>query len=67
MVLLLGTFKTLHNNVNDFSNEWKQKMKCTESSLLLFSVVNESEAKYVTNYSNNELVTKSSAVPDFFG
>ena len=31
---------------------------------LLFSITSESEVKYVTNYSNNELVTKSSTVPD---
>ena len=37
MLLFLVTFKTLHNNVTDFSNEWKQEVKFAEGSVTIFS------------------------------
>ena len=37
MLLFLVKFKTLHNNVTDFSNEWKQEVKCTESFVTIFN------------------------------
>ena len=37
MLLFLVTFNTLHNNVTNFSNEWKQEVKCAESSITIFS------------------------------
>ena len=37
MLLFLVTFKTLHDNVTNVSNEWKQEVKCTESSISIFS------------------------------
>ena len=42
MLLLLVTFRTLHDNDSKCSNMWKQEMKCRES--LLFVVTFESKA-----------------------
>ena len=42
--MLLVTFKTLHNNDTNFSNERKQEVKCTENSVTILEI-NESEAK----------------------
>ena len=39
-------------------------MKCAESFITIL-VTNVSEAKCVTTYSNEELVTESSTVPDW--
>ena len=37
MLFYLVTFKTLHNNLTNFSNKWTQEVKCAESSVTIFS------------------------------
>ena len=44
MLLFLITFKTLHSNVTNFSNERKREEN-TQKALLLYLVINENEAK----------------------
>ena len=43
-----------------------RKWNAQKTIMVLFLVINQSEVKYVTNYSNDELVTKSSAVSDWW-
>ena len=62
MLLFLVTFETLHNNVTNFRNERKLEVHCAESSVTVFSNTMKVRLKYVTNYSNDDLVTKSNTV-----
>ena len=65
MFLFLATCNTLYINVTNFRNEGKEEVKFAENSITILSNKWKVKLKYVTDYSNKELVTKRSTIPDF--